>query len=160
MPNSLIGASVWEQSLYEHLTTHEENERQLLHEYQQAAADSRSPAFRYLVSLIIDDEIRHHRLFQELADSLRNDAEMHPEEPPIPRIVNWGPDPAFLVELSERLARHEQMDLTELRRIRKEMDDLKDTTLWVLLVRLMELDTEKHIAIAEFVKRHAKVARS
>jgi hypothetical protein len=156
MTEQLVGASVWEQTLYDHLTTHEDNERYLLDEYQQAAADSQSPAFRYLAALIVEDEVRHHRLFRELAESLRSDAEMRPVDPPIPRLGGWGPDAHRVAELSERLARHEEMDLEELHRMAKELDDVRDTTMWVLLVKIMELDTQKHMEILNFVRRHAK----
>ncbi len=155
MSAELVGASVWEETLYEHLVSHEENERDLLLEYQQAAQSSRSPAFAYLVSLIVEDEIRHHRLFADLADSLRIDAEMRPDEPKIPRLDRWGPDPAYIVGLSERLIEHERQDLRVLHGLRRELDDVTDTTLWELLVRLMEADTSKHIEILEFVRRHA-----
>lgn len=156
MSEQLVGASVWEQSLYDHLTSHENDERQLLVEYQQAAAESQSAAFRYLASLIVEDETRHHRMFKDMADSLRIDAEMRPEEPPIPRLGGWGPDPHKVAELSDRLVQHEEMDLEVLHRIRKELGDIKDTTLWALLMRLMELDTVKHTEILNFVRRHAK----
>lgn len=156
MTDQLVGASVWEQALYDHLTSHENDERELLVEYQQAAADSGSAAFRYLASLIVEDEMRHHRLFRDMAESLRIDAEMRPDEPPIPRLGGWGPDPHKVVDVSERLARHEEMDLEVLHRIRKEMDDIRDTTLWALLVKIMELDTQKHTEILNFVRRQAK----
>lgn len=156
MPEQLIGASVWEQTLYDHLTSHETNERELLAEYQQAAADSKSPAFGYLAALIVEDEMRHHRLFRELAESLKTDAEMRPGEPIVPRLGGWGPDPHKVVEISDRLVHHEEMDLVVLRRIRKELDTVKETTLWALLVKLMELDTQKHVEILNFVRRHAK----
>jgi hypothetical protein len=48
-------------------------------------------AFQYLASLIIGDEIRHHRMFKELASALRTDAEFRPEPPAIPRLDHWGP---------------------------------------------------------------------
>lgn len=155
MPTELVGASVWEETLFEHLTSHERNERDLLVEYQEAAKSSGSPAFAYLVSLIVEDEIRHHRLFADLAESLRTDAEMRPEEPKIPRLDGWGPDPAHVVELTDRLIQHERQDLRLLHRLRREMGDVTDTTLWELLVRLMEADTSKHIEILEFARRHA-----
>ena len=156
MTEQLVGASVWEQTLYDHLTNHEHDERELLVEYQQAAADSQSAAFRYLASLIVEDETRHHRLFRDMAESLRMDAEMQPGEPPVPRLGGWGPDPHRVAELSERLVTHEEIDLEVLRRIRKELDDLKDTTMWALLVKIMELDTLKHAEILNFVRRQAK----
>ncbi len=159
MTAKLVGASVWEETLYGHLTTHEEDERELLIEYQQAAQQSRSPAFAYLVSLIVEDEVRHHRLFADLAESLRADAELRSGEPRIPRLDGWGPDPARIVELSERLMDHERQDLKLLHHLRREMTDVSDTTLWDLLVRLMEADTTKHIEILEFARRHARRTR-
>lgn len=159
MTAQLVGASVWEETLYEHLTSHEENERQLLIEYQQAAQAAKSPAFAYLVSLIVEDEIRHHRLFADLAESLKTDAEMRPEEPRIPRLGRWGPEPDRIVELSQRLMDHEQADQKVLKDLRRQMSDVADTTLWDLLVRLMEADTAKHIAILEFAERHARRSR-
>ena len=158
MPSQLVGASVWEEELYEHLTSHEENERGLLMEYQKAAQTSDSPAFAYLVSLIAQDEIRHHRMFADLADALKADAELRPEQPKIPRLDGWGPDPAHIAKLSERLIEQEREDLKLLHKLRKELDDVTDTTLWALLVRLMEADTSKHIEILEFARRHASRA--
>jgi hypothetical protein len=38
MTTKLMGANVWEEALYEHLTSHEEKERELLVEYKQATS--------------------------------------------------------------------------------------------------------------------------
>jgi hypothetical protein len=158
MVTKLVGASVWEEELYEHLTSHVRNERELLVEYQQAAAASGSAAFQYLASLIVEDEVRHHRIFEELASALRTDAELRPEQPAIPRLDQWGPDPAHVVELTERLMEHERADAKELDRLSRELKDVRDTTMWGLLVKLMEMDTEKHLEILEFVRRHARTS--
>src|ERR1700675_367529 len=103
MTTHLIGASVWEQDLYDHFTSHVANERDLLSGYQQAAADSSSAAFRYLTALIVEDEVRHHRLFEDLASALRSDAELRPQEPAIPYIDDWGDDPRHIIEVTARL---------------------------------------------------------
>jgi hypothetical protein len=121
MSKGLAGASIWESELHQHLTSHEERERTLLSEYQDAAEASESPAFRYLAALIVEDEIRHHRLFRELAAALEADVELRSEQPEVPRL-----------------------------------DTLKDDTMWQLLVRLMEMDTAKNIAILEFVRASAQ----
>jgi rubrerythrin len=151
----LIGASVWEVQLYEHLDSHEGRERERLVQYQQAATDSDSPAFRYLASLIVEDEIRHHRVLRDLASALQTQAELRPDEPAIPRLEQWGADPQRIIELSEQLLTEERTDAEELHRLSRELRDLKDTTLWQLLVDLMEMDTAKHMKILEFVRRHA-----
>ena len=51
------------------LTAHGEQEGAILERYQRFADDSSSPAVRYLVRLIVEDEERHHRVLDiELAD--------------------------------------------------------------------------------------------
>ena len=86
MAETMIGAAPWEQELYDHIASHQERERGLLERYQEAADASGSSSFRYLVSLILEDEVRHHRLFADLAESLRTDVELRPQDARIPRL--------------------------------------------------------------------------
>jgi len=158
MVSKLVGASVWEEDLYEHLTSHVEKERDLLVSYQQAASYSGSAAFRFLASLIVEDEIRHHRMFEDLAESLRADTELRSENPRIPRLDHWGEDRERVVGLTEELIAEEQSDAKELRRLAKDLRDVKDTTMWQLVVKLMEMDTSKHLEILNFVRKHAEHA--
>jgi rubrerythrin len=81
---SSAGPSVWERDLYAHLTKHVETERGLLEGYSAAAGETPSKALRYLVDLLIEDEIRHHRIFMEIADSLKTEASMSAEDPIVP----------------------------------------------------------------------------
>jgi rubrerythrin len=156
MTEKLAGATVWEQELYDHLASHVEQERGLLWSYQAAAEVSESPTFRYLASMIEEDEKRHDQLFRELCEALKIDAELRPEEPEIPRLDHWGPHPEQIVEITEQLLHREREDAKEMRRLARELDSYKETTLWHLLVRLVEADTAKHIEILEFVARHAR----
>jgi hypothetical protein len=156
MPYTLISAAPWEQEIYDHLTSHQDKERGLLERYQQAADSAESAAFRYLVSLIMADEIRHHRAFADLADALRADVELRPRDAKIPRLDYWGHQRELILELTDGLLEQERDDAKELRRLAKQLKDVKDTTLWHLLVELMEADTAKHIRILEFIKGHAR----
>ncbi len=158
MSTKLIGASIWEERLYRHLTSHEESERELLVEYQDAASTSGSDAFAYLCDLIVEDEIRHHRVFSDLASALRTDAELRPEDPAVPRLDRWGSDPAKVVALTESLLELERKDAKELHKLTTRLRNVADSTMWQLLVRLMESDTAKHIEILEFVRSHARQA--
>lgn len=157
MAATLPGASVWEEHLYQHLSSHVENERGILELYQSAANQSGSKAFKYLVGLIIHEEIRHHRRFEELASSLRSDALMSRDEPEIPFIDWWTLDHSEIKALTDQLIHQEEADQQDLRRLRHEMRDVEDTTLWSLLVQLMEADTAKHLSILKFVKKHVKL---
>lgn len=156
MSHKLVGASVWEQNLYDHLLEHVDKESRLLDDYQRSADESGSAAFRYLVSLIVDEEQRHHQRFKELAASLASEAELRNEEPAIPRLDGWGPAREHVIDLTEQFIEEEKADVHELRRLEKQMREVKDTTLWVLIVKLMEADTEKHLQILNFVKDHAR----
>lgn len=152
---SSAGPSSWERQLYSHLKSHVETERAMLERYGEVAERTHSKAFRYLVKLLIDDEIRHHRLFNELADSLETEALMKGDEPDIPYMDFQRADREAVLEGASELLENEQRDIGELKRLQRELRDVKDTTLWELLVDLMQRDTEKHIAILKFVRKHA-----
>jgi hypothetical protein len=152
----LVGASVWEQDLFKHLTTHIARERGLLVEYATAANETESKAFAYVVGLLGDDERRHHQLFASLAASLKSEAEMSGVEPVIPYLDFDRADTAKLRELTERLLRSEEEDARDLKRLHNQLHDVKDTTLWDLIVTLMRRDTDKHMAMLEFVLHHTR----
>jgi hypothetical protein len=156
MPETLIGAAPWEQELYDHLASHQERERGLLERYREAVDSSGSASFRYLVSLILEDEVRHHRLFADLAEALRTDVELRPQDAKIPRLEPLGQQRELILELTDGLLAQERSDAKDLRRLGRQLGDVKDTTLWHLLVELMEADTAKHIHILQFIKRHAR----
>jgi hypothetical protein len=151
---SSAGPSVWERQLYAHLRRHVETERATLERYAEVAEGTESEAFRYLVQLLIDDEIRHHRLFNELADSLETVALLKREQPVVPYMDLDRADRAAALEATDELLKNEEQDRGELKQLQRDLRDVKDTTLWGLLVELMERDTDKHIAILRFVRKH------
>ena len=150
-----VGASVWERDLWNHLTKHVGEERSLLESYSAIARETPSKAFAYLVNLLLEDEIRHHRMFSELAASLKAEAELGGKPMSVPQMdLAQAGGPAVL-EATEQLIKQEEQDAKPLHELQRELRDVKDTTLWSLLVDLMERDTEKHIALLKFVKKHA-----
>jgi len=153
---SAAGPSAWARDLHAHMTTHVEIERGMLEEYRSAAEESSSKAFGYLVNLLIEDEIRHHRILMQLADSLETMSLRPREEPEVPYLDFNRGDTQAVLDLTEKLLQKEQQDTVELKRIQRELRDVKDTSIWGLLVELMERDTQKHIAILKFVKKHTR----
>ena len=152
---SSAGPSVWERDLYAHLTSHVQTERGLLEGYRAAAVETPSKALRYLVNLLIEDEIRHHRIFMELAESLKAGALSTGEDPIVPDVDFGRENQDAVFDLTEQLLEKEREDARELKRLHHDLRDVKDTTLWDLLVDLMERDTQKHIAILHFVQRQS-----
>ena len=154
--SSAAGPSAWARELHAHLTSHVEIERGMLEEYRSAAEASSSKAFEYLVNLLIEDEMRHHRIFLELADSLETISLRPGADPQVPYLDFNRTNKEAVLELTETLLEKEQQDALELKRLQRELGDVKDTSIWGLLVDLMQRDTQKHIAILKFVKKHTK----
>ena len=147
---------MWEREIFSFLTEHVRLEGAMLSEYISTAERSTSKALKYVIGLLVEDERRHHRYFNELASSLKVEAELSGADPVIPRLDFHLVEKAELLVETKRLLQHEKSDLAELKRLRKELRDVKDTTLWGLLVDIMMRDTEKHIAILHFVEEHAQ----
>jgi hypothetical protein len=57
----------------EALERHGREEAELLERYQRFVDESESPAVRYLVALILEDEQRHHRVLRILPTRLPGD---------------------------------------------------------------------------------------
>ena len=154
-----VGASVWELDMFTYLTTHAKTEGQLLDGYLNAAKSTSSKALAYVIGLLVEDERRHHRHFTDLAQSLKVEAELSGGDPVVPWLDFQQADREAVLELTQQLIANEEKDAAELKRLRKDMRDFEDTTLWALLVETMQLDTEKHLTILRFVKHHCKSAR-
>ncbi len=150
---SSAGPSATDRALFGHLNSHIAAERALLEEYSDIADRTVSRAFHYLVNLLIEDEIRHHRIFSELAESVETIALMKAQEPAVP-IIDFGrADREAVLEATERLLKHENEDAAGLKRLQRELRNTKDESLNGLLVDLMQRDTQKHIAILQFVRK-------
>ena len=153
-PSSTIGWSVGETELLSHLSAHAAREGAILDEYAQAASATQSKALAYLVEILMEDERRHHRWFAELASSLEADASFSGDDPVVPRMDFHRANRVDVRDVTNRLLEHEKADEKELDRLQKELRDVSGTTLWGLLVELMQRDTDKHIAVLTFVKKH------
>jgi hypothetical protein len=155
MSDTIPGASVFEQRLYDHVIAHIEGEREALREYQRVAERSGSTAFAFLTKLILEDERRHHLMLDDLAHTIRTSAEMSPEAPPVPDL-DLHKDREAILEATEVLLAIEKQDDRELAALTKELRDFKDTTLWALMLQIMRSDNAKHRAILGFVRSHAR----
>lgn len=142
-----------EEGLYRHLREHVSSEAELLASYRELAeAPSTPDATRYLIRLIIEDEERHHRLFHEMIAAIGNQWEPSPDAAPD---LPSGPPSQALEEVTIRFLAAEREDQKQLRALRREMRPFRNTTLWTLLVELMEHDTAKHVHLLTFVRDHA-----
>ena len=152
-----FGTKEWEEDMYQRVSTHGQTEGQILEEYQQLAANEEmSPAFRYLARVILDDEVRHHRIFDDLAASMKAQLDHDYDEQPIPSLSGFHADRFRIKRVTDDLLRIEREDLRELKEFSKQLKEFRTVSLWSLLIELMLDDTKKHIKILEFIRDRAE----
>jgi hypothetical protein len=146
------GASAGTYKVVGAIERHGREEGELLERYQRFIDSAESPAARYLVNLILEDERRHHRVLGDLANTVAWGRVDSPADvvPVYPEAIESN---TALKAETRKLLRHELHDRAELRRLRRRLRAFGDAPLWILLVDLMLADTDKHIHILRFVLR-------
>ncbi len=153
----MVGTRDWEQDVYEHISNHGQVEGEILDEYASLVDDETiSPAFRYLAGIILEDEVRHHRVFEELAETMRQMGADSDENAPIPSLSGFHTDRIRIQRVTDRLLEVERADRRELKELAKQLKEFDKVTVWGLLIELMLDDTEKHIKILKFIRDRSK----
>jgi hypothetical protein len=148
------GASVGMRELVELIVRHGAEEGALLATYEKLAVDAPDESVRYLINLILEDEHRHHRLLAELSNAMAWGVASHAPGTTVPRLP--GNISGALLEQTKILRKSEEADYRSLQGIRRRLRPFANTTLWVLVVDLMLLDTKKHATILRFLERRRK----
>lgn len=141
-------------------SNHVRDENYVLEEYSKLAEATVDPGTRFLLELIIADERRHHALFERLGadvrDSIAAGAESQVPPPPTPPVE----ERQALLEQTARFLELEREDATSLKELSRELRPVRDDTLWLLLVEMMRLDTEKHLLILSYLQRRLEALGS
>lgn len=144
------GLSYSEKKLFEHFSSHGRTEGEILDEYGRLVSEADADWISYMGNVILEEETRHHRVFEELANALRAGVERNVGSV-VPHVTNVA-NPKELLAVTERLLKAEVNDARELKRLARELRDRKGHSLWPLLVELMRRDTEKHRLILNFMR--------
>ncbi|MEO9109846.1 MAG: hypothetical protein ABI368_06485 [Jatrophihabitantaceae bacterium] len=140
--------------LRDHLKSHVETEGAILTEYVEATEGTQSKALRYLVDMIVKDEHRHHQIFSDLAETLQYQVGVAGPGLVVPDLDFDRVDGAATSEIIDRLLRFELDDKRELKELQRKLRGFEGWSLYGLLVELMQRDTDKHIAMLRFAKKH------
>jgi hypothetical protein len=140
----------WWVAISHAFASHLRDESYVLGRYEELARSTADPGTRFLIQLILADEHHHHEVFEELraaaaADSSGNDIP-GPPAPPAAEVPS-------LREQTKRFIELEQEDAASLKTLGRDLRPSGKGTLWPLLVELMQLDTEKHLRILDYLKR-------
>lgn len=141
----------YEHTILQLLEHHGAAEGEILESYKEISERSEvGDAVQYLIRMILEDERRHHKVFDEMANTLRSFMWEMPVEPRLPPMVRRS-DPELLAE-TKRLLAFEKNDAKELRSLKKQLKGSQKSSLDPLMVEIMLHDTAKHIAILEYIK--------
>jgi hypothetical protein len=144
------GLSAWESDLFRHLSAHMQEEGALLGASKDLSEQADAEYVTYLVDIILEDEIRHHRMLTDLLDALRGRVEWS-DRAGVPEVGNAA-NPIKLLMTTEALLDREQSDARELQRLSRELRPVRGSSVWPVLVEMMERDTDKHQGILRFVQ--------
>jgi rubrerythrin len=131
----------WWAAIAHAFQAHVRNETELLDEYRALVQHVDDDSTRVLLEMILEDETRHHELFTRMAEAAR---------------AGSGDGPAAaspeLVAATDRFLAAEREDREHLRALRRDLRPTGDEHLWLLLVEVMEMDTDKHVRILEHLR--------
>lgn len=136
----------WWVTLTHAFETHVREEARFLEAYEELCRSIEDPGARFLIELILEDERRHHGIFERLAAAARNDTES--SRPPVPEPSRE--EALAILEPTKRFLEAEEDDRGHLRDLAKKLEGAPDS-LWRLLIEVMDLDTRKHVIILEYL---------
>ena len=123
----IVGSREWELDIYEHVASHGQTEGEILDEYRRLVDEEEiHPAFAYLARIILDDEVRHHRIFDDLAENMRQMVgRIGRPVSPIPSLQGFHTDRVRIQRLTGQLLEVERSDERELKDLAKRLEGLR-----------------------------------
>lgn len=149
--DALIGASVFEKEAIEALIAHGREEEEVITAYESFARTTRSGVVRYLVGLIVEDERRHHRVFEQLANTIRAQAALGDAGPRIPQLDVHRYRDRALLEATRHFLELERQDRARLKQLQRKVRDTGDE-LDAFVIGLLRSDSERHVTILRFIE--------
>lgn len=146
------------QRLMNEFQSHADHEEQWLTSYQAAAKEASDPLIRFLLGLIVADEQRHHELTSRMITKLKDELAWTRAEGLTRRVYAKGEKRAALLSSIERFLESERKGIKEYQRLKKASQGLY-RDVFTLLYGTMIHDSQKHIAILEFLQRKLREKR-
>ncbi|MGB9113198.1 MAG: hypothetical protein WCF24_10785 [Acidimicrobiales bacterium] len=137
-------------ALMAQVRSHVASEKAVLERYRNLARATTRDDIRYLLTMIAEEEERHHARIAEITNAIRRNFGHLIFEPAVPDLSDL-PLPFDLVEETRVMLEIEQRDENDLRVIAGALSGIEGSEVWVMLVETMIADTQKHKAILEFI---------
>jgi rubrerythrin len=137
------------------MARHVASEKAVLERYRNLARATRRDDVRYLLTMIAEEEERHHARMVQITNAIRRDFRNEVFEPAVPDF-SVLPLPYDLAEETRAMLEIERRDEIEMRELARELSRIENGDAWVMLVETLIADTKKHEAILGFILDHAE----
>jgi hypothetical protein len=139
------------QRLMHEFQTHESDEARWLAIYQKLAHESEDPLIRFLLNLIIADEVRHHEIIRHIVSGLQDELAWTRSETVAAKPSEQDKRAREFSETVERLLAVERDGIGEYEKLVKTTEGFHQDV-FGMLCRIMIHDSLKHIGILDFLK--------
>ena len=131
---------------------HENEEKGFLRDYRAIVAECKNPLAAFLLNLIIADEERHQAVVHSMAATIKGGLNWTQPADALRGISQLGQEQSReLLQLTEKFIKEEKNGIREYKKLIKTSSDYYQG-LFVLLIRTMIHDSEKHVMILEFLR--------
>jgi uncharacterized protein with von Willebrand factor type A (vWA) domain len=135
--------------------SHEEEEKEFLHQYKEIAGKSKSRFVKFLLQLIISDEEKHHLVTHAMVSTLQGSLRWTQPADAIGSLHEAEEEKDELLKLTQAFIRLEKKGVKEYKKLNKECRDYYHG-LFGLLLDTMIQDSDKHIRILQFLQKKLK----
>lgn len=143
--------------LMNEFTAHELHEAEFIQRYTEIAEKSHNPLVKFLLQLIITDEEKHSALTHAMASTLKGGLTWSRPEGAVSGFYDLGAEKEELLRLTNEFVKLERHQIKEYKKLIKTCKGYHHG-LFVLLLRFMNHDSEKHVEILEFLRNKLKEA--
>ena len=140
------------QRLMNEFQAHALHEARWLDDYRASATASNDPLIRFLLSLIVADEERHHELTSRMIGKLKDELAWTRSTGLAKNSSDKGKLAKRLLSSVEKFLDAERKGIKEYERLKKQSEGLY-RNVFALLYTTMIHDSRKHIGILEFLRR-------
>ena len=154
--NSAVASTVVDEVIAQ-MSRHVLSEKAVLERYRNLARATTRDDVRYLLTMIAEEEERHHARMAQIVNAIRRDFHGEIFEPAVPDFSAL-PLPFDLGEETRTMLEIEQRDEEEMRVLSRMLSGIDNGEVWAMLVDTLIADTKKHQTILEFILEHSKGA--
>jgi len=135
----------------------EEQEGEFVQQYKEIAGRSKNPLVKFLLDLIISDEEKHRAAIHAIVSTLKSNLTWTKQEDSFPGFgeLDKEGESKDLLRLTSDFIRHEKDGIRQYKKLIKSSEGYY-YGVCVLLLQSIIRDSEKHVAILEFLRRRLR----